>query len=65
MRVNSAIEDEIDRIRAEIYEETKDMSPAELTEYYKRNTEELVKQYGFTIIDHVPERRGAGAGEGA
>jgi hypothetical protein len=65
MSVISKIEEEVEQIRLAIYEKTKHMTPAEHTEYYKRNTEELVKQYGFTVIDHVPERRGAGAGEGA
>jgi hypothetical protein len=65
VRGYSYIEDEIDRIRAEIYEETKDMSPAQRAERANKIGEALAKQYGFTIIDRVPERRGAGAGEGA
>jgi hypothetical protein len=65
MRAYNYIEDEIDRIRLEIYEETKDMSPAQRAERANRIGEEIARQYGLTRVASVPERRGAGAGEGA
>jgi len=43
------IEREIDRIRLEIYEETKHMTHAEESEYYRKRAEESAKKYGFTI----------------
>jgi hypothetical protein len=45
-----SIEREIDEIRLRIYEETKHMTNAELTEYYRKSGEETAKQYGFKIV---------------
>ena len=49
------IEREIDRIRLEIYEETKDMTVAEIGEYYRKCAEEIAKEYGFKIVSHANE----------
>jgi hypothetical protein len=48
-KTNNPIEDEIDAIRDQIYEEIKDMSPAEETEYFRRETEAVIKQYSFRV----------------
>jgi uncharacterized protein Yka (UPF0111/DUF47 family) len=46
-----SIEDEIDEIRLKIHEETKDMTPAQRTEYYNKSGEASAKKYGFKIVD--------------
>jgi len=51
MRTISPIEQEVNQIRLQIYEKTKDMTPAELTEYYRRSGEASAKKYGFKIVD--------------
>ena len=50
MRTLSPIEQEVNQIRLQIYEKTKDMTPAELTEYYRRSGEASAKKYGFKIV---------------
>ena len=56
MKVNNAIEREINQIRLEIYEKTKDMTPAQITEYYKKSTEDTVKKYGFKVVANAKEK---------
>ena len=41
------VEDEIDRIREKIYEETKDMTPAQRVEYTHEKSESFVKEMGY------------------
>jgi hypothetical protein len=43
-------EDWIDKVRVEIYEETKHMSNDELHEYFRKYSEEASKKYGFTFV---------------
>jgi len=43
------IEAEINRIRLEFYEETKDMTPAEHTRWGNERGQKIAAQYGFTI----------------
>ena len=50
MKPISKVEQEVNQIRLGIYEKTKDMNPAQLTEYYRQSTEETIKKYGFRII---------------
>ena len=50
-RMIDPIEQEIDEIRLKIYEETKDMSPAQLSEYYRRSAEAAAEKYGFRIVE--------------
>ncbi len=38
---------EIHEIRLQIYEETKNMTPQERTEYFHRGAEEAIKKYGL------------------
>lgn len=57
MKTVNTIEREVDRIRLHIYEKTKNMTPAQLTEYYRKSGEASAKKYGFTIIDSVPQKR--------
>ena len=53
----NTIEQEINEIRLSIYEKTKDMTPEQLTEYYMRNTDALVKKYGFKIVSSAKDKK--------
>jgi hypothetical protein len=46
----NTIEREINQIRLGIYERTKNMTPTQLTEYYKKDTDAVIKEYGFRVI---------------
>jgi hypothetical protein len=50
MKQISNAEQEVNQIRLAIYEKTKNMSAAELTEYYRQSGEESAKKYGFSIV---------------
>jgi hypothetical protein len=49
MKTPNTIEDEIDRIRLEIYEETKGLTPHERAEQTNRIAETFAEQFGFKI----------------
>ena len=49
MRLTSDIEDEVDAIRDQIYEEIKDMTSSERTAYFKAKTEEARKR-GIRVV---------------
>lgn len=53
MKTNKTVEQEINEIRLDIYEKTKDMTPEQLTEYYKQSTESTIKKYGFRVVADV------------
>jgi hypothetical protein len=59
MKTISPIEQEVNQIRLAIYEKTKDMTPAELTEYYKQSTEATIKKYGFKVVANAKEKIGS------
>lgn len=48
MKINK-IEQEIDDIRVNIYEKTKNMSDHEFLNYFKKRGEEAAQKYGFQI----------------
>jgi hypothetical protein len=50
MKKPNMIEDEIDRIRLQMYEEMKDMTPQERAEHMNRFGEAAAKKYGFKRI---------------
>jgi len=50
MKSLNTIEDDIDRIRLQIYEETKDLTSAQFVDYFNKSAEALAKQYGFKIV---------------
>jgi len=50
MKTPNTIERDINRIRLKIYEETKDMTPAQRVDYYRRNTEPVIKKYGLKLV---------------
>ena len=56
MKTISPIEQEVNQIRIHIYEKTKDMTPAELTEYYRKSGEASAEKYGFKIVASAKEK---------
>ena len=56
MKTISPIEQEVNQIRVAIYEKTKDMTLAQLTEYYKQSTEATIQKYGFKVIASAKEK---------
>jgi len=50
MKKPDTIEEEVNRIRLQIYEETKDMTSAQYVERTNKIGEALAKQYGFKIV---------------
>ena len=56
MKTISNVEQEVNQIRLNIYEKTKDMTPAELTEYYRKSGEESAKKYGFKRVATAKEK---------
>jgi hypothetical protein len=57
MKTANTIEQEVNQIRLEIYEKTKDMTPVQLTEYYQKSGEASSKKYGFKIIANTKDKR--------
>jgi len=57
MRTPNTIEQDINRIRLEIYEETKDMTPKQRTERIRKIGEEAAKKYGFRRVSTAREER--------
>jgi len=49
------IEREVDRIRLEIYEETKDMTHAEFNEYIHKSVDPIIKEYGFKAVSDAKD----------
>jgi len=57
MKTHNDIEDDINRIRLEIYEETKHMTPAQYVEYFKKSAEDCVKECGYMFVIGPDNRR--------
>ena len=51
MKTINPIEQEINQIRLATYEKIKDMTPTQVTEYYRKSGEATAKKYGFKIIE--------------
>jgi hypothetical protein len=56
METVNTIEQEVDQIRLQLYEKTKNMTPSQLTEYYQKSGEVSAKKYGFKIIASAKEK---------
>jgi hypothetical protein len=56
MNNSSAIEDEIDQIRIDLYEKTKNMSLDEFQAYFTTRAEITAKKYGFTIAKSLDSK---------
>ena len=50
MKTPNTIEQDINKIRLAIYEETKDMTPAQRAERVNKIGEAAAKKYGFKIV---------------
>jgi len=50
MKRTNSIEREINKIRLAIHEETKNMTPTQLTEYYRKSGEAAAQKYGFRRV---------------
>ena len=50
MKNPNTIENDLNAIRISLYEETKSMSPSELTIYIKNQTEPMLKEHGITPV---------------
>jgi len=57
MKTPNTIEQEINRIRLAIYEETKDMTPKQRAEYYTQSAETGVKKLGFQFVTTPDNKR--------
>ena len=57
MKWISNVEHDVNQIRLKIYEKTKDMTPAQLTEYYRRSGEASAKKYGFKIVASAQDKK--------
>ena len=57
MKKPNTIEQEINKIRLEIYEETKNMTVRERVERVNKIGEEAAKQYGFKRVASAKENR--------
>ena len=55
MKTIKSIEHDVNKIRLQIYEITKDMTPAQLTEYYRKSGEATAQKYGFKIVESAGE----------
>jgi hypothetical protein len=58
MKKIDTIENEIDQIRIDIYERTRNMSLHEFQDYFTSSAEEAAKEYGFTISKPLEETDG-------
>ena len=56
MRAPNTIEDQIDAIRIKIYEETKDMTSREVSDYYRKSGEAAAKKHGLKRVSNLIER---------
>ncbi|MDR1051442.1 MAG: hypothetical protein LBP95_10265 [Deltaproteobacteria bacterium] len=56
MKNKNTIEDEIDAIRIELYEQTKHMTPKEFIAFIHKQTAPINEKYGFKPISRVMER---------
>jgi len=57
MKTPNTIEQEINRIRLRIYEETKNMTAEQRVERVNKIGEAAAKKYGFKIVTSVREKK--------
>jgi hypothetical protein len=50
MKTYKSVEREVNQIRLEIYEETKNLTPEQYTERVRKIGEEAAKEYGFQRV---------------
>jgi hypothetical protein len=57
MRNSDDLEDELDAIREELYEDIKDMTPSEMNAYMSAKVEPLEKKFNFKVVSEPPIRK--------
>ena len=57
MKTISKIEQEVNHIRLQIYEETKDLTPAQRAERTNKIAEAAAKKYGFKLVAGASSHR--------
>ena len=57
MKTPNTIEQEVNEIRLIIYERTKNMTPQQVTEYYRKSGEASAKKYGFRLVESAKRDR--------
>jgi hypothetical protein len=53
MKTPNTIEDELDEIRVELYEQTKDMTCDERVAYFKSLAAPILKEYGLHTLNEI------------
>jgi hypothetical protein len=56
MKKLNTLDDELDKISVEIYEETKNMSRKDFWQYFRQYAEKAAKKYGFTIAKSLDSK---------
>jgi hypothetical protein len=56
---NSPVEDEIDTIRIDLYEQTKNMSPSERLVYMRKLAAQANAEFGIKTISRVDDSKSA------
>ena len=61
MKTPNTIEDELDRIRVDLYEKTKDMTPGEIVAYIRAQVAPVLKEFGIRTVNEIKrdERKAA------
>jgi len=57
MKIDNDFEQEVNQIRLALYEETKNMTPAEVNEYYRKSTDDVMKEYGFRVVTQITAKQ--------
>ena len=55
MKMYKTVEQEVNQIRLQIYEETKDLTPEQYTKRVRKIGEEAAKKYGFQRVANAKE----------
>jgi predicted site-specific integrase-resolvase len=50
-----AYEDDLDAIRVKLYEQTKEMTSEEHTEFFRNIAQTAAKKYGFSVVNDISE----------
>jgi hypothetical protein len=56
MRYNNTFEDDLDATRIKLYEATKNMTPSERNEYYRKLVDPIYEKFGIKSIARAPQR---------
>jgi hypothetical protein len=54
MKTKNTIEEDLDAIRDQLYEKTKDMTVEERCDYFNSRAQEAMREYGFSFAEAGP-----------